>query len=52
MNENEIVTLALDVCFKIHRQYGPGLFESVYEENFLSRMGKNWSAFKRQHGFH
>ena len=40
MNENEIVTLALDVCFKIHRQYGPGLFESVYEENFLSRMGK------------
>jgi hypothetical protein len=31
MNENEIATLALDICFKIHKQYGPGLFESVYE---------------------
>jgi len=25
MTENEIATLALDICFKIHRQYGPGV---------------------------
>jgi len=35
MNENEIATAALDICFTIHRQYGPGLFESVYEEMFV-----------------
>ena len=32
--ENELATIALDVCFRIHRLYGPGLFESVYEELF------------------
>jgi hypothetical protein len=32
MTENELATLAVDISFKIHKQYGPGLFESVYEE--------------------
>jgi GxxExxY protein len=31
MTENEIVTIVLDTAFKIHRELGPGLFESVYE---------------------
>src|SRR5258708_644518 len=31
MDENEIATIVLDVAFKIHRELGPGLFESVYE---------------------
>ena len=31
MNENELSKIALDVAFKIHKELGPGLFESVYE---------------------
>ena len=50
MTENEIATLALDICFKIHRQYGPGLFESVYEEVFCHEWSKTGILFKRQQG--
>ena len=50
MTENEIATLALDICFKIHRQYGPGLFESVYEEIFCHEWAKTGISFKRQQG--
>ena len=50
MNENEIATLALDICFRIHRQYGPGLFESVYEEIFCYEWIKTGIPFKRQQG--
>ena len=32
LNENEISKLAVSICFKTHYKYGPGLFESVYEE--------------------
>ncbi len=50
MSENEIATMALDICFKIHRQYGPGLFESVYEEIFYYEWGKTGLPVKRQQG--
>ncbi|MDP4263755.1 MAG: GxxExxY protein [Bacteroidota bacterium] len=50
MNENEIATSALDICFKIHKQYGPGLFESVYEEIFCHELAKTGIPFKRQQG--
>ena len=50
MTENDIATLALDICFKIHRQYGPGLFESVYEEIFCYEWAKTGIPYKRQHG--
>lgn len=49
MTENDLATLALDVCFKIHKQYGPGLFESVYEELFSYEWSKAGIPFKRQH---
>lgn len=32
MTENEIATIIVDTCYKIHIELGPGLFESVYEE--------------------
>lgn len=32
MRENEISKAILDVSFKLHTKYGPGLFESVYED--------------------
>ena len=49
MNENELATIALDICFNIHRKYGPGLFESVYEEIFCYELAKTGIPFKRQH---
>src|SRR5687768_12302672 len=50
MTENEIATSALDICFAMHRQYGPGLFESVYEEIFCHEWAKTGIPFKRQQG--
>ena len=48
MTENELSKLAVDICFKIHKQYGPGLFESVYEELFCYEWNKNGIVYKRQ----
>lgn len=31
MTENEIATIVVDAALKIHKTFGPGLFESVYE---------------------
>jgi GxxExxY protein len=42
MTENEIATIIVDTAFRIHRDLGPGLFESVYErimEVELTRRG-------------
>jgi GxxExxY protein len=50
MDENSLATLALDICFKLHKQYGPGLFESVYEEIFCYEWIKTGISFKRQQG--
>jgi GxxExxY protein len=49
MTENELATLALDIAFKIHWHYGPGLFESVYEEIFCYGWQKTGISFLRQH---
>lgn len=49
ITENEIATKILDICFKIHRLYGPGLFESVYEEIICYELIKENILFKRQH---
>jgi GxxExxY protein len=46
--ENELSKIALDICFKIHKFYGPGLFESVYEEIFCYELDKLGIAFERQ----
>ena len=50
MSENELASLALDICFRIHKRYGPGLFESVYEEVFCHEWAKTGILFCRQHG--
>ncbi len=49
MNENELSKLIVDLCFRIHKQYGPGLFESVYEEIFAYEWSKTGILIKRQH---
>src|SRR5258706_10260488 len=46
--ENEIAKLVVDICFKIHYKYGPGLFESVYEEIFCYEWTKTGIPFTRQ----
>lgn len=32
MRENELSRIIVNACFEIHKELGPGLFESVYEE--------------------
>ncbi|MFT4060913.1 MAG: GxxExxY protein [Edaphocola sp.] len=49
MTENELSKLILDVSFKLHKQYGPGLYESVYEELFAYEWTKNGIPYLRQH---
>ena len=49
MSENDIARIVVDLCYKIHKQYGPGLFESVYEEIFCYEWQKTAIPFLRQH---
>ncbi len=50
MTENEISRVVVNLCFQIHKQYGPGLFESVYEEIFCYEWNKIALPVKRQQG--
>ena len=50
MNENEIAAMVVNLCFKIHRKYGPGLFEKVYEEIFCYEWNKLNLPIVRQKG--
>lgn len=50
MSENELSKVVFDLCIMIHRKYGPGLFESVYEEIFCYELNKMGLRFLRQHG--
>ena len=38
------------MCFVIHKEYGPDLFESISEEIICYELGKLGIPFKRQHG--
>lgn len=46
--ENLVATDFLNICFDIHKQYGPGLFEKVYEEILCYELNKRGVGFKRQ----
>lgn len=48
-HENEITGKILNICFGIHTQYGPGLFESVYERILCYELTKNEIAFENQY---
>jgi GxxExxY protein len=48
LQENEIVTTILDAAFEIHRNLGPGLFESVYETILAHSIEKRGLAVERQ----
>ncbi|OLY94601.1 GxxExxY protein [Cnuella takakiae] len=49
MQENEIARRVLDICFAMHRTYGPGLFEHVYEEILCYELQVEGFHFRRQH---
>jgi len=50
MTENELATIAVDICYKMHTTLGPGLLESVYEAAFAFDLEKRGIAFTRQQG--
>src|SRR6267154_1747085 len=50
MTENELATIAVDICYKIHTTLGPGLLESVYEAAFVYELDKRVVAYTRQQG--
>jgi GxxExxY protein len=48
MTENELATIAVDICYKIHTTLGPGLLESVYESAFVYELEKRGIPYLRQ----
>jgi GxxExxY protein len=48
MTENEIATQIVDAAFKIHKQLGPGLLESVYEVVLAHELKKRGLRVVRQ----
>ena len=48
MTENELATIVVDLCVKIHKKLGPGLLESVYEEVLCYELRKAGLRYRRQ----
>ena len=48
MHENEISKIILDICLTIHKELGPGLFESVYESILCYELSKVGLSFQAQ----
>lgn len=48
MTENEITRDILDSSIKIHRQFGPGMLESVYEVILAEELKRRGHKVERQ----
>jgi len=48
VTENEIATIIVDACFKVHMALGPGLLESVYETALSHELAKRGLLVRRQ----
>lgn len=48
MHENEISERIIGSAIEVHRQLGPGLLESVYEEALCYELSKAGLSFERQ----
>lgn len=48
VTENEIATIIVDCCFKVHSTLGPGLLESVYEAALAYELAKRGLIVVRQ----
>jgi GxxExxY protein len=49
LKENDLA-IVLDICFEIHKELGPGLLESVYEEILCYDLTQRGIPFQRQKG--
>lgn len=50
MEINDITSIIIEECIYIHRELGPGLVESVYEEVLYYRLVKRGLFVERQKG--
>ncbi len=48
MTENQIAKIVVDLVYNIHRELGPGLFESVYETILIHELEKLGMKAKNQ----
>jgi GxxExxY protein len=48
MHENEISSLIIGAAIEVHKYYGPGLVEQVYEESLCHEFNLRSIPFKRQ----
>jgi len=48
MTENEISEKVIGICIKVHKYFGPGLFESIYEEAICTELIMTEIPFTRQ----
>ena len=44
----DVIALVLDCAFEVHRELGPGLLESVYEQAMAFELADKGVAFERQ----
>lgn len=50
LTENEISKILVNIFISIHKQLGPGLLESVYEEVICHELSNHGLSFQRQKG--
>jgi GxxExxY protein len=50
MSENEIAKAVVDSAYKIHKLFGPGLLESVYETILAAELADRGFSITRQQG--
>jgi GxxExxY protein len=50
LSENSISSIVLKKCLDLHKQYGPGLFESIYEECLAYELQEEGLSVQRQKG--
>lgn len=48
MSENELAEIVVEIGFQIHRKWGPGLLESVYEELMVLHLRTNGFFVEQQ----
>lgn len=48
MNENELAQVVIEIGFRIHRKWGPGLLESVYETLMVYHLRANGFFVEQQ----
>ena len=48
MHENDISEIVIGCAIEVHRQLGPGLLESVYEEALCYELGQSGLRYERQ----